>query len=189
MKKIAIDIDNTICETNKFYSKLALYYDREVLHKNSYFDFNEVVPLSPDWTKEELMNFIRDYFNKENINIPIKENAPLYINKLKDLGYTIIFLTARGRLKEDHSDLVIGDYLKKHNIKYDQIIAKAEEKYLYLNDCNFFIDDSIKKCEEALNHSNCKVIMMSTNSTENYINDKLIKVNNWEEIYNYINSF
>ena len=33
--KIAIDIDNTICNTSEFFGELALQYDHNVLHKVS----------------------------------------------------------------------------------------------------------------------------------------------------------
>ena len=33
--KIAIDIDNTICDTTNFFKELSIKYDREVLNKNN----------------------------------------------------------------------------------------------------------------------------------------------------------
>lgn len=44
MSKIAIDIDNTICNTSEFFGKLAEQYDREILHKNNVINFDKVVP-------------------------------------------------------------------------------------------------------------------------------------------------
>ena len=38
--KIAIDIDNTICDTTLFFKELSIRYDREVLHKNNDIDFS-----------------------------------------------------------------------------------------------------------------------------------------------------
>ena len=186
MSKIAIDIDNTICNTSEFFGKLSEQYDKEILHKNSYIDYNKAVPRSQEWTKEELDYYIKNIFNKESINIPIKEEAIIYINKLKEQGFKIIFITNRGTREDDHSDLIVEEYLDKHNIPHDNIITKSNDKYKYLNDCEFFIDDSIKNCEEALEYSNCKVIMMMTNITKEYNNKKLYKTNNWKDIYNYI---
>lgn len=186
MKKIAIDIDNTICNTSDFFGPLATHYDREILHKNSNIDYNKILPRSPEWTKEELSYFVENIFNVESINIPIKEDASLYINKLKEFGYEIIFITYRGFKDDDHTDLITPDYLKKHNIPYDNIITKTMDKYKCLDDCDYFIDDSIHNCEMAIEHTNSKVIMMSSNATKDYYNDKIYKVNNWKEVYNYI---
>ena len=186
MKKIAIDIDNTICNTSDYFGPLAKQYDKEILHKNSIIDYNKILPRSPEWTQQELSYFVENIFNKESINIPIKKDASLYINKLKDLGFEIIFITYRGSKEDDFTDLITPNYLKKHNIPYDNIITKTKDKYKYLDDCDYFIDDSIYNCEQAIEYTNSKVIMMSSNATKDYHNDKIIKVNNWQEIYNYI---
>lgn len=65
MRKIAIDIDNTICNTSEFFGELAVKYDREILHKNNIINFDKVVPRRDDWSKEELSYFINNIFNKE----------------------------------------------------------------------------------------------------------------------------
>ena len=189
MGKIAIDIDNTICNTSEFFGLLAKDYDRNVLHKKSFINYDKVVPRSDEWTKEELSYYIENIFNKKSISIPIKEEAVIYINKLKNLGYEIVFITNRGIKEDDYTDLIVSDYLDKNNVPHDSIITKANDKYIYLDDCDYFIDDAVHNCEEALEKSNCKVIMMGTNKTKQYNNDKIFKVSNWKEIYNYILSF
>ena len=186
MSKIAIDIDDTICNTSKFFGPLAEKYDKEVLHKNSPINYNKVVPRSDEWTKEELSYYIENIFNKESINIPIKKDASLYINKLKDIGFEIVFITNRGIREDDYTDLIVPEYLDINNIPYDSIITKSYDKYMHLDDCDYFVDDAIRNCEQALEKTDCKVIMMATHRTKDYDNDKLFKVNNWEEIYNYI---
>ena len=186
MSKIAIDIDNTICNTTEFYGKMAIEYDREVLHKNNDIDFSKVMPRSKDWSQEELLYFVENYFNKEALNIPIKEDTVTYINKLKELGYEIVFITNRGIREDDHTDLIVPDYLRKHNIPYDKIITKSNDKYMYLDDVDYFIDDAIRNCEEALEKSKTKVIMFETDKTKDYENNKIFKISRWKEIFNYI---
>ena len=186
MGKIAIDIDNTICNTSEFFGLIAENYDRNVLHKNNIINYNKVVPRSDNWTNEELSYFIENYFNKESINIPIKEDAKIYINKLKELGYEIVFITNRGTKEDDHTDLIVSKYLEKNNVPYDNIITKSNDKYIYLDDCAYFIDDAIFNCEQALDKTNTKVIMIETNKTKDYNNDKIFKTNSWKKVYDYI---
>jgi len=188
MSKIAIDIDNTLCDTSAFFAPLAKKYDREVLHKNNVMNYDKIIVRSDDWTKEELMTFVKNYFNKEVINVPVKEGASLYINKLKELGFEIIFITYRGTKEGDHSDLIIPDYLKKNNIPYDRIITRVTDKYTYLQKCEYFIDDDIINCEQAIEKTNCKVIMMSTPKTKGYTNSNISIVNNWQEVYEIISN-
>lgn len=186
MSKIAIDIDNTICNTSDFFGPMAEDYDRNVLHKNNVINYDKVVHRSDNWSKEELSYFVENYFNKESINIPIKEDAILYINKLKELGYEIIFITNRGIKEDDHTDFIVQDYLERNNIPYDNIITKSNDKYMYLDGCDYFIDDAIWNCEEAYKKSKTKVIMMETNKTKDYKNDEIFKASNWKEIYSFI---
>lgn len=186
MSKIAIDIDNTICNTSDFFGPIAENYDRTVLHKNNVINYDKIVPRSDDWSKEELSYFVENFFNKESINIPIKVDAVIYINKLKELGYEIVFITNRGIKEDDHTDLIVPKYLEKNNIPYDNIITKSNDKYMYLDDVDYFIDDAIRNCEEALEKTNTKVLMMRTKKTKDYTNDEIIIVNDWKEIFNYI---
>ncbi len=186
MGKIAIDIDNTICNSNEFFGPIALKYDREVLHKNNDIDYSAGIPKSNAWSEEELKYYFENYFSKQVINIPIKEDAVTYINKLKRLGFEIVFITKRGFKDYDHSDLIIPDYLKMNNILYDDIITGSVDKYKYLGDCDYFIDDAFENCEQALEKTGAKVIMIKTDRTKDYNNDKVFKANNWQEIFEYI---
>lgn len=188
VKKIAIDIDNTICDTSLFYGKLAKDYDRNHLHKKSNIDYTKVVPRSDDWNDEELFYYLDNIYNKLALNIPLKEDVSLYINKLKKLGFEIIFITYRGLKEFDHTDLITPKYLEINNIPYDDIITGTKNKYEYIKDCDYFVDDAIRHCEEALENTNCKVIMMSSDITKGYKNDKFYIANNWKEVFDYIKS-
>ena len=97
-----------------------------------------------------------------------------------------MFITNRGIKDDDNTDLIVPDYLKKNKIPYDEIITKSNDKYKYLGDCEYFIDDDIKNCEEAVANTNVKVIMMATPKTKNYENSKIFKANSWKQIYDYI---
>lgn len=184
--KIAIDIDNTICETSLFFGKYAEEYDRNVLHKNNVIDHSKMMPRSKDWSQDELKFFVDNYFNKKSMDIPIKSDAEEYINRLKIEGNYIMFITNRGIKNDDYSDLIVEDYLKINNIPYDEIITKSNEKYKYLSDYDFFIDDSIVNCEQALEKTNCKIILMQSNNTLEYSNELIYKASNWEEVYKII---
>ena len=97
-----------------------------------------------------------------------------------------MIITNRGIKEDDYTDLIVPNYLEKNNIPYDNIITKSNDKYMHLVDCDYFIDDDIHNCEQALEKSNSKIIMMVTNKTKDYNNDKIFRASNWEEIYNYI---
>jgi len=186
MKKIAIDIDNTICDTTDYFGKVAERFDKEVLHKNNVINYNRAVPRSDEWTEEETSLFFKTEFINEQLNIPIKKDVSLYLNKIKELGYEIVFITTRGYGIDYDAEGITKEFFKKNNILYDKLLTRVLEKYEYLDGYDYFIDDFIKQCEGALNNSSCKVIMMSALSNKEYTNDRIKKVNNWKEIYEYI---
>lgn len=186
MKKIAVDIDNTICETTEYFGAVAEAYNKEVLHKDGPINYNRAIPRGDDWTEEETNKYLESKFVKEQLNIPIKEDVSMYLKKLKDLGYTIDFITTRGYGIKYDAYKVTTEYFKKNNIVYDKLVTGILEKYKELDGYDYFIDDYIKQCEGALENSNCKVIMMSSRVNKDYNNDKIKKVNSWKEIYEYI---
>ena len=151
---------------------------------DEYIKKYEEIHLDPwhEISKEELDNI----YNKEALNIPLKDGVSLYINKLKKMGFEIVFITYRGLKEFDHTDLIIPKYLEKNNIPYDEIITGTRDKYKYLDDCVYFIDDAIRHCEEATKYTNCKVIMMCSDITNGYKNDEFYIARNWKEIFDYI---
>ena len=183
--KIAIDIDNTICKTTEFFGELAVNFDRNILHKYNNIDFNRIIPRSNEWTNDEMQRFLEIYF-METPNIPLIKDADTYINKLKNLGYYIVIITARGEKTDDNSDTLTPDYLAKNNIPYDELIVKCSDKYRYLSDVDFFIDDSMPECDGVSKNTNCKTIMMKTKLNSQYDNPFVYKANGWEDVYNYI---
>lgn len=186
MKKIAVDIDNTICETTEYFSKLALKFDREILHKNNIINYDRAIPRSDDWTEEETKRFFDEVFFKEQLSIPIKEDASFYIKKLKEKGFEIDFITTRGYNLNYDAEIITKEYFKIHDIVYDKLVTGVLEKYKELDGYDYFIDDFVGQCENAANNTNCKVLMMLERKNKDYNNDKIKKVNNWKEIYEYI---
>ena len=107
MKKIAIDIDNTICNTSEYFRPFAEEYNDKVVNRNCAINYKRVLPRSEEWTEDELNYFLENIFYKEVINIPLKDNVSLYINKLRDMGYEIIFITNRGIKDGDITDTIV----------------------------------------------------------------------------------
>ena len=79
--KIGIDIDDTITNTCEFmedYISSFFNIKKDYLKKNNIYYFN--LPLE---FKDREKDFYLSIFEKQILNIPIKENAKNIINKLK----------------------------------------------------------------------------------------------------------
>lgn len=180
--RIGIDIDDTI--TNSWEYLIPIYrkiFNIEIDEKSlPYYDTVR--------DKMSLEEFLEIGKQNENVmkEVPIKADASEFLNKLKEEGHTIIFITARGKSYEDPYKTT-KEYLDKHNIPYDKIIVDTWDKAKACQEekIDLFIDDAKKHCKEVSNLG-IDVLMMETNYNKD---DTIIKyVKNWKEVYNYIKS-
>ena len=61
---------------------LPTFYELVFAKENNDIDYSAGIPKSNAWSEEELKYYFENYFSKQVINIPIKEDAVIYINKL-----------------------------------------------------------------------------------------------------------
>ncbi len=178
--RIGIDIDDTITNTWQtlmpiLSKRFNITFDKESLPYHH--QLKELISI------DEYYKITREY---EDIlkNVPIKENVSNIINKLKEEGNEIIFITARGKGYNDPYTAT-KEYLEKNNILYDKLIINSWNK---ANICkeekiDLFIDDSYKHCKEV-SKLGIEVIMIKTNYNKN--NQEFNLIEDWESIYKYI---
>lgn len=185
MKKlnIGIDIDDTITYTFDYLMPfLAEYFNLDL----EYLKENNISYTSlPDDIKDREVEFGKIYYDDAILKVPVREDAIYFINKLKEEGHNIIFVTARTtRINKDP----IGDskkYLDGHNILYDDLFCTTDKVSICKEkNIDLFIDDSINNCT---NISNIGIDVLLFDSKINKHCNDFRRVNNWEDVYNYIN--
>lgn len=183
--KIGIDIDDTI--TNSWIYYLPIYskvFDIPIEKLTLSKPYQEAI--KDKYTKEQFNDMLRPINDKYAINIPLKENVKEIIDKLYELGHSVIFITARTK---DYTNpyQMTKDYLNKHQIKYDKIIVNASEKdKVCLNEnIDLFIDDNIRNCT-IVTKTGIEVIMFDAPHNQSAKEFKHLK--SWKEIYEYIKS-
>lgn len=179
--RIGIDIDDTICETWKYlkpYFKKAFKTDNKKLKYKRY-------SYALDCTLDEYYNFCQNNITPLMINVPIKRDAKKYINKLKDEGHEIIFITARSDNDLINPYEVTKNYLEKNNIEYDKLFTGCLKKDIVAsqNNIDLFIDDSVKHCTSVYKER-IPVLLMKTSYNRKC--HKFRHVYSWKEIYNII---
>lgn len=173
--KIGIDMDNTICSTNEridFYQKK--FIKEENITINQLWDNN--------YYKTKFLNLYLEKIYNEAI---IKNNAPLYINKLKEQGNKIYIITARTNNYVSNIYNIIENYCKKNNIKIDGIFINTKNKVetCLKNNIDIMIEDS-KYNYGKLIEKNINTILFDENNKQlNIIN----KASSWKEVYEVIN--
>ena len=170
--KIGIDIDNTITET----SLLANCLVKNNVKYNEKQDYHNL-------NKEELKDFLTQYLEDIVYNVKLKPGVVETLKKWRELGYKIIFITARGVEKTDNlvnlkTLYLTSMYFAKESIPFDEIVFFKDSKVDTALDynINLFIDDKENVLDE-MNSAQINVLRM-TNEKES----KHQIVKNWLEI-------
>lgn len=192
--RIGIDIDDTTLVTVKSMIKYADKYDIEYLGgkgtngnlgliKNRYY-----LKVLYGWDDETKFSFFNKYYKDVLEECVPFTNSPEVISKLKEDGNEIYFITAR-LTNIDNCDvsLITQETFKKYGIPYDKLIVNAKDKLQYCidNKIDIFIEDSYETCVE-LQKNGIKAILVSTKMNEAIVDDSIVRVDNWDQIYNII---
>jgi len=184
--RIGIDIDNVISDMTGTMLEEYLEHDKTlrstgIVNSEARIRFGMF-----DWTKEEEENFY--YSNIERIAAKFKliPNSKETIDKLKQDGNEIYIITGRdnGEYKDPWN--LTTTWLKRHEIYYDKLIlTDAYDSHAKTVECekyniDIMIDDNIATCLDIQKHG-IKILVMNTKF--NMTDDKVDRVNNWDEIY------
>ncbi len=178
---IGIDIDDTI--TNS--SELIMEYAKRFFESDDINIVNDI--LRAPKIEGKLLEFYHKYLPEMIERYTVKENAVEVINRLKENGFKIIIITARGyTITQGNLDIITIDYFNKHGIMADEIIFKTINKKQTCVEKNIklMIDDSIKVLED-LKDTEIEPILFDSIVNKN-INTDIKRVNSWLELEKYI---
>lgn len=186
MYRIGIDIDDTICDTNELIVIEADKYDREVLGgtgiKNpDAYDFQTMM----GWDINGKGKFFADRLEYIMANAKIKPFAKEVINKLYDEGTEIVFISLRKKKYLSDPYKLSFDWLHKNEVKFHKLFVDTGEKTdeCVDNKIDLFIDDLPKNCEDV---SSAGINVLLFNSDYNHDENRFNRVNDWNEVYDYI---
>lgn len=185
--RIGIDIDNCISNFDDTLLKEYLKHDKELRNTGIINENAEYLRRGMfDWSEEEEKSFY--YNNIENFAMLLKpiEDAPYYINKLKEEGNEIYIITGRDNGEYTNPDKMTEEWLTNNNISYDKLILtnaydKHEKtKVCIENSIDLMIEDSIGTCLD-LKSNGIKVYTMNTRYNKK--EQSLDRVSRWKDIY------
>ena len=184
IKTIAIDIDDTVCDTSNYLMKYAIEFDREHNGKGI-VNPNINLPRCFNWSAEQTKEFLDTIFDKYVDEVPPVLNAVECINSLKAAGHKIIFVSSRSdnQMKNPYERTLA--WLKKNNFQFDKLIVKAKYKGPVIEEegANVFIDDSVGQTTYVSDYYDINVILFS-NTKEIYNN--IVVINTWNKILEHI---
>jgi uncharacterized HAD superfamily protein len=187
--KIGVDVDGVIFDYMVTVRASAEMYDFVDLNKSGVINREAMkVGQRYDWTKEELKTFADKYFVELSKTTPFNPLAVEVLKKLMSEGHEIYIISNRGILHED-AITVVEKRFKENDLAFTNTFWKVSEKLdiLLSNNIDVMIDDSPEVCEDAIKNGIYALYFREKNSKLLPKNPKLFEVDNWGEIYRYIN--
>lgn len=188
---IGIDIDDTTVVTVESMVKYGDKYDTEVLNREAKKDNlgkikdRYYMKALYGWTEEEKFAFFDMYYKNVLEECYPLPNASEIINKLKQEGNEIIFITARlTNIKNCETENITKETFRKYNIPYDKLIMNVDDKLKFCkeNGVEVFIEDSYETCK-SLQENGIKAYLMTTKMNRNIVDEKIERVSSWNEVY------
>ena len=183
MKKVALDLDGVVFDSENLYRVYTEIYDIEKNKKDTIINNNEkLFQKRYNWTKEEINNFYTENANKILKESNIMPGADIVLNKLKD-KYEFIIVTSRNDLEteiaKEKLNAIGMSNIKIFNNEHNKIDRLIKEKVDYV------IDDDSSICINAANN-NIYALYFKNNACNKVNKDKVVNINNWGEIYKYL---
>ncbi|MBE6153647.1 MAG: hypothetical protein E7166_05435 [Firmicutes bacterium] len=183
MKKIAVDLDGVIFDSETLYRVYSEMFDVEQFGKdnlvnNSKRKFQDRY----NWSQEESINFYKKYSKKILKNAKLMEGVRIVLPKLMKY-FQIVYITSRtkeevGYIKKQYKFLKLNEIkiFENENNKIDRYI---KEKVDYV------IDDDEEICKLSA-RNNIQTFYFKNNAANVIHNQYIVNINNWGELYKYL---
>jgi uncharacterized protein len=174
---ICIDIDGTITGPYYWLELANKYFSKNIKEEEiTEYAIHKVMGID----EREYIEFYEKFKLKLHSEQKLRKDAKLIIKRLMSL-HNIHFITARDK----SLTMLTRLYLRLNDISYDSLsilgshykVDKARE----LN-CSIFIEDSYDNAIQ-LSAAGFKVLLIDTNYNRKPLDENIIRVYNWEEIY------
>lgn len=175
--RLGIDVDETIVNTSEVALNYAEKYRSELNLKNL-----------EDLLTGEGFDFYTKYLVEILSNVSLFPGVNKALNTLKEKGFELIFITARGSQYEfdfsyDHEG-VTKETFKKYKVPHDKIIFKCYPKgeMAFSEKIDYFIDDKEENLDDVAKYGiKCLKKVEDINDVS-----KHLKFTNWDDILEYL---
>ena len=188
MAKIAIDIDDTLTDTSASIRKCVEEYANDYEEGHILTERKDTI-IRGFFDHDVIVQFFLDHGKELANNAEVREDAKEIIEKLREEGHEIIFLTARSDMYYTDAQKFCEDYLNRKNVPYDRVITGKTFKIQACKEENIdiMIDDGVDTCAD-LNKAGIKALLYTTecNISKNTISPR---VRTWKEVYEKIHEY
>lgn len=185
--KIGIDLDGVVIDSEQTFRTYEEIFDVNFLKGNNLVNKKEPkFQARYNWTDEQEKQFIEKYFMTVSKESNLMSGFVGVYNLLKD-KHEFVVITARGGFIEKMKDDAIR-LLEENNIKFDKYYWKTDDK---LEVCqkekvDLMIDDDWRIVKKLAENNVKTLYFRDTNLMKLDENAFIKEINNWGEIYRYI---
>lgn len=185
--RIGIDLDGVVIDSETTFRTYEEIFAIEDLNHRKIINFEEPKYQSRyAWSKEEQQKFNEKYLLKASHESNLMPGFLSIYQKLKELDFEMVVITARGGFIEEMKDDAIR-ILNENNIVFDKYYWKIKDK---LEICqkekiDIMIDDDYKIIQQLSNAKVKTLYFRDTNLKKLDETEYIHEVNNWGDIYRY----
>ena len=185
--KIGIDLDGVVIDSETTFRTYEEIFAIEELNNRKIINREEPKYQGRyDWTLEEQDKFNKKYLLKAAQESNLMSGFLAIYKKLKEFGFELVVITARGGYVEEMKDDALN-LLKKNNIEFDKYYFKIKNK---LEICkkekiDIMIDDDYKIIKQISSNKIKCLYFRDTNLKKLRESKYVHEVNNWGDIYRY----
>lgn len=189
--RIGIDIDDTLTDIKKELDKAAILYakkigkltDEKIKIEGAYGKGNIYQQIF-HFSEEELKYFLREIQEVITENALPRKDVVEVIHKLKELGHTILIITARADEFHDDPYRQSKEWLERNNIEYDKLVVNARDKGMACikEEIDLYIDDNLNNCIRVNELGIQTIRICNDKKAVNFRNTFY----DWNHIYEYI---
>lgn len=181
MKKIALDLDGVVFDSENLYRVYTEIYDVDILKGDFIKNNEERTHFNRyNWTDFHNKKFYEKYSKIVLTNAPLKTGIDIVLPKLKE-NFEFIIITSRSEEEVNYG----MNKLKEIGLNNVKIYFNEHHKInrLKKEKCDYIIDDDKDICLNA-KQNNIKSIYFKNSASS--IVKELVTVNNWGEIYKFL---
>lgn len=177
MKKIMIDIDDTITDTREILFEYLKQFGKVDLSDPIN---NKIDIMKGKITCPELLDFYNEYAIIMAKNVSLKNGVKEAMKFFHDNQWELHFISSRIASTYDETK----EYFEKNQIPYDylQVGVLDKKSYCQNNNIDIIIDDSINTCSSLIGTRTRPILFTSTTNFD--IETTIMRINTWTEFLN-----
>lgn len=141
------DLDDTVIDTDGYSEKyIKNFFEKHNLPYKQIFNVARFAEKKFDWDNETTLEWYKTYGDQMMLEFPFNKDAKEVINRLYDLGNTIVIATARANDWHVDPEGITKKWLEQNELKYHKLyIGRIDkEKICEETNADFFLDDDLK---------------------------------------------